>query len=452
MSNADVVNVKDYGAVGNGTIPDDAAINAALAAASTTGLRHVFFPAGTYLVKSPLQPPHVPVRLFGADRNASLLRAGANVDIIDIQWSNDLYIEHLGFLDDLSRQTSKGAIHINNAVGGQQRIYIRDCQFDRVWTAIYNDNTQANPTAGVHICTCLMFTRGSAIEMFYSQDTYISDVESDHVNILQDPSVLRDMWFYGHLPAGGGIILQRVTVNGPAQFGIIIEECLQVWANHIGSDGAGLRSTLNNPCGILIQDSDQINVSNAWSHNCPYDNMRILGCTRVTVTECQFAGFAPPGGIGLKIGKNGTRVSERIMVANCRVYDYRTEAIHVYDSGYVQVQIIGCSCVEFDANSTGGIVLENCNNAVLSGNAVLGPPSGDQGGLTNYGIHLFNTQQSTVTGNTVRGFKKGVVEGGTSNYNSIISNVCGFNGGGPADAIVKIGAQTVPSTLNYNIG
>lgn len=49
---ADIVNVKDYGAVGNGTTDDQAGIDAAITAASTN--KTIFFPYGTYKISSAL--------------------------------------------------------------------------------------------------------------------------------------------------------------------------------------------------------------------------------------------------------------------------------------------------------------------------------------------------------------------------------------------------------------
>ena len=49
---ADVVNVKDFGAVGDGIADDTAAIQAAINAANTVGGKSVFFPAGDYSVTS----------------------------------------------------------------------------------------------------------------------------------------------------------------------------------------------------------------------------------------------------------------------------------------------------------------------------------------------------------------------------------------------------------------
>lgn len=70
----DTVSVKDFGATGNGTTDDSAAIQAAVSA----NAGEVYFPAGTYLVSQPIQiPPNVSLR--GAGKGATIIQGGTNI-------------------------------------------------------------------------------------------------------------------------------------------------------------------------------------------------------------------------------------------------------------------------------------------------------------------------------------------------------------------------------------
>lgn len=61
-------NVKDYGAVGDGTTDDTSAVNLAIAALIATGFGVLYFPAGTYLVSSTLTTLSVPCLVLGDSR------------------------------------------------------------------------------------------------------------------------------------------------------------------------------------------------------------------------------------------------------------------------------------------------------------------------------------------------------------------------------------------------
>lgn len=67
------INVKRYGATGDGTTDDSAAIAAAITAAGVGG--YVFFPAGTYVVALPGVTPLEGQTLMGEGRNVSLIKA-----------------------------------------------------------------------------------------------------------------------------------------------------------------------------------------------------------------------------------------------------------------------------------------------------------------------------------------------------------------------------------------
>lgn len=69
------VSVKDYGAVGSGSVNDQAAITSAISAVSTAGGGLVYFPAGTYRIDSTINIP-TKVVLIGAGRDATRITWG----------------------------------------------------------------------------------------------------------------------------------------------------------------------------------------------------------------------------------------------------------------------------------------------------------------------------------------------------------------------------------------
>ena len=78
------VNVLDYGATGDGTTNDTAAIQAAFNAADSTALKTVFFPAGTYVVNStiivnPNTTNDVVPQVLGEGSQATIIKAGASL-------------------------------------------------------------------------------------------------------------------------------------------------------------------------------------------------------------------------------------------------------------------------------------------------------------------------------------------------------------------------------------
>ena len=78
------INVLDFGAVGNGTTDDTAAIQAAINSLSSTG-GIVYLPSGTYKVSSALVMNTTGITLMGANRNSTIISgSNATQNIIEI--------------------------------------------------------------------------------------------------------------------------------------------------------------------------------------------------------------------------------------------------------------------------------------------------------------------------------------------------------------------------------
>lgn len=133
-----VINVKDYGATGNGSTDDTTAIQSAVNAASTGVL---VFPRGTYIVSQTIViPNHIVIDgLYGKDRSFGVIikqAAGANLDavIAHTNWYNnstgggDFFVVRNIIIDgNGSNQTSGMGIGI---VGGAYRAEIDNCMIE----------------------------------------------------------------------------------------------------------------------------------------------------------------------------------------------------------------------------------------------------------------------------------------------------------------------------------
>lgn len=93
--NGEVVNVKEFGAKGDGLTDDTAAIQAAINALASAG-GEVFFPAGTYVISSTLTASG-PLRLAGVDPISSVIKASTSARMFDSGGYDGIRIERLTF-------------------------------------------------------------------------------------------------------------------------------------------------------------------------------------------------------------------------------------------------------------------------------------------------------------------------------------------------------------------
>jgi len=118
-SNKDYRNVKDFGAIGNGSDDDTAAINATITAAGIGGT--VFFPKGTYFVSSKLTMLANQAFVGEGGQNASIIKKGFNGDLIDMV--GYCHLEDLSFDGNGASYTGRG-IYIASGVAQ----VITDCR------------------------------------------------------------------------------------------------------------------------------------------------------------------------------------------------------------------------------------------------------------------------------------------------------------------------------------
>lgn len=141
---AEILSVKDFGAVGNGAFDDTNAIKAAIDAAYSEQ-KTLFFPSGTYLITSTIKMGNVPpnnaifCHFVGEGRNSIIKVEAANVNPFLWEGPNPdsdgagnridgrIRLENLNFVGPFSYGTNTNSIGVK--FYGVQGITIRDCFF-----------------------------------------------------------------------------------------------------------------------------------------------------------------------------------------------------------------------------------------------------------------------------------------------------------------------------------
>jgi hypothetical protein len=95
MINGAPFNVLDYGALGDGTTDDAAAINAAITAAIADGGGTVYLPPGTYRTTTAINITDDVIRLVGAQQYASIILSDHTGNAINIATNNQPYVGNL---------------------------------------------------------------------------------------------------------------------------------------------------------------------------------------------------------------------------------------------------------------------------------------------------------------------------------------------------------------------
>jgi hypothetical protein len=113
-----VLNVRDYGAAGDGVADDTAEIQAAIDAAEAAGGGLVFMPKGTYLISSALTIQAANVRLEGAGRGVTrLLSNSGTANMIEVSLSSTRCSVGNMTLDRTAIATAGAGINVYEATG-----------------------------------------------------------------------------------------------------------------------------------------------------------------------------------------------------------------------------------------------------------------------------------------------------------------------------------------------
>lgn len=238
-----VINVLDFGATGNGSTDDTAAIQDALNSIATSGT--VFFPAGTYIATSLSLPKSC--SLVGAKYSSATLKlknsATANTDFITTNYQNNIEISGI-FFDGNGANQSYTADNGQNGilVRNSQNVIITECRF-KDWgkdgVLLYSDDPATDPVANVTIANNIFENpRRAGVTCISGNDIIVSNNQFYGINahgvvvtnagITWEPNVaadaLNNFIINGNtfVNMRAGCRLTDISVAGPAINNIIV--------------------------------------------------------------------------------------------------------------------------------------------------------------------------------------------------------------------------------------
>ena len=165
----DSFNVRDHGAVGNGSTDDTTAFNAAIAALNSAGRGQLYIPSGVYRITGTLTTITVPAFILGQGIDVTKVACeGVNGFKADYSSGSG----HLNFtVKDLSLQISSNSNNValyykgvNNSSALEDTFHFSHLQISGGWTyGIQIDNTAFNNTQSASINSCKIIGNPSSI-------------------------------------------------------------------------------------------------------------------------------------------------------------------------------------------------------------------------------------------------------------------------------------------------
>jgi len=283
---ADTVNVKDFGAAGDGIQDDTAAIQAAINYASLKRSK-VVIPAGTYNVTFIKLGSYVSI--YGDGAKSTILKQTAVGSAIfynyDVLQKEHIYVDSIGF--DVNLKDS--GITLKNV----KNLTVKNCAF------------QNNPAWGIHVG--IEEARASSSTLQTCEDILIENCSFnnttstyEHILLFNGRNmVVRDCEFIGALTGGIGIGLYQnlsdITISGCS-----FKNITKGMYYSVSTDNISITDSTFKGCTIGIQganESDHGLFGDLWAYGLYIDTCRFIENTWAleigsvrggTVTNCQF--------------------------------------------------------------------------------------------------------------------------------------------------------------------
>jgi len=384
-----ILNVRDFGAVGDGVTDDAAAIQAALDAANAAGGAEVFIPDGVYAIKTSLRIyPYTRLRL--APR-ATIVRAGAFSPMLipgigDVDAYDGVHdIEIIGGTWDGNQEqfpaqfTNMSFMHVRN-------VLIKDARIINNYNSHY---IEINAAQNVAILNCHFYGFAG-----------VRLTEAIQLDLAKSSGQFPYYGNYDNTPCDG-VLIQ----------GCVFEDCNRGIGSHSATAGVYHKN-------VRIIGNHFRNLTGQGIRAYQWRWVTISGNTFENVRlgiEVRPGAGADASHIGQTVIANNVikDVSDPSIGYGIWINGNGTDGANVY-----HVSITG-NVIQNTSHT--GIRADYMRRGIVSGNTVQ-----DCG---EHGIHLVESTYSSIIGNAVTNAQRhGIVLGSNSNVNVVSGNVCNANG------------------------
>jgi hypothetical protein len=444
---ADVINVKDFGAVGDGVADDTAAIQAAITAAGVNGT--VIIPKGTYLLSATLNAL-TNQNLIGDGPNQTLLRrftdygdtlrfANIGAGSVRQMWFYHGTIPAVGFTSLTNKATSGAHLHIENG----QSCVVEDCWF---WRMPYQIQIDQGSLMRINRCSAQgswSLTAGAPAQegqagIWIGAVAYTQLVEITNCYMGGSDGGAQSIPFT--ISDNGTQTVNFPSTNAGNLYGILVNCCEGLVVEHCYMGGNSRNNIRVEPTEVC----SELRISNNFFDSGNYDEPCLYFVTST-------------------VGRYANRVTVSDNTFNGQLYGLHhiasLDTLNLSQSTIVNFTIVGNSI----ANSLGsGIFLRNATNGVIASNQISAYNSRNltPGGDVNYAnaMYLADCVNVLVDGNIVGGsINSGLIGGHTYRgieFAGTINNVTERNtvhvGTGSSTNIVgKSDKYTVFANANY---